>query len=205
MEIFLNRQKIDFEASPEERIGDIVTTLFQWLESDGGRIDTFSIDGLSLDDTFDTVKDLTHEKIGKIEIEYTPAEWITSIWNHEQPIELLKTIIDEILLREEPIKKFAVDVQMDRAQEAFNTAAEFILEIRRLIMTVSRLSEEHILDTGDKIDTELSVGQFLNTVNSLLKEINTALEAEDITLTGDLLEYEMLPLIHSLKAFIYGK
>ncbi len=204
MEIFLNRQKIDFEADPEEKVGEIVLTLFRWLENDGGKIDSFSIDGKSLDDVFETLKDESHREIDKIEIGYTPAEWIRTIWTHENPKELLKNITEGLLTREEEVKKFAVDIQMDRAQEAFATAADFIHEIRRMIMTVSRLTEEHIFTSEKKIGPDLSLGEFTDTINTLLKEINTSLENEDITLTGDLLEYEMLPLIHSLNDFISG-
>lgn len=201
MEIYLNGQKIEFKAEPDEKVGDIVLSLFRWLENDGGKITGFSINGKSLDDVFETMKDQPYGNINTIYIDYRIEDWILSIWNHENPIELLNGILSTLTEHEEAVKNFAVDVQMDRAREAYQTAADFIREVRRMIMTLSRLLEEGIWKPDDEIESGLTLGSYTDTMSNLLKEMNTALENNDITLTGDLLEYEMLPLIHSLRNY----
>lgn len=201
MEIYLNRQKIEFKAEPDEKVKDIVLSLFQWLENDGGKITGFSIDGKSLDDVFETMKDLPYENINTIHIDYRPEEWIVLIWKHENPKELLNEILSTLMLHEEQVKNFAVDVQMDRAQKAYQTVADFICEVRRMIMTLSRLLEEKIWNADDEIENGLTLDSYTDTISNLLKEINSSLESNDITLTGDLLEYEMLPLIRSLQSY----
>lgn len=204
MEIFLNQQKIEFEIAPEEKIEDVVLTLFRWLENGEGKIVTFSIDGKSLDEVFEAVKGNSYKTVNTVEIEYEPAEWISAIWEDKNPQELLNAVLTAILAREEEVKRFAVDVQVNRAQEAFETTAAFIHDIRRLIMTLSRLTTENRIAPESKLDSGLTIASFSENLNRFLKEINSALQEEDLTLTGDLLEYEILPQVHSLKNFIDG-
>ena len=175
MEIFLNNESIQFELNGTETVKDVTATLFQWLEQGNGRIDSFFIDGEPLDEIFDRIKDEPYSKIKKIEITFTPAEWIRSVWMHENPKALLKEILDSLREKEEKIKMFSVDIQMSKPDEAYQNAADLIREIRTVLMILRRLQEENQISSDKKIDEKLTVSDYPTAVNEQLKKINCVL------------------------------
>lgn len=205
MEIFLNNESIQFELNGTETVKDVTATLFQWLEQGNGRIDSFFIDGEPLDEIFDQIKNEPYSKIKKIEITFTPAEWIRSVWMHENPKALLKEILDSLREKEEKIKMFSVDIQMSKPDEAYQNAADLIREIRTVLMILRRLQEENQISYDKKIDEKLTVADYPTAVNEQLKKINCALAENDLIEAGDLFEYEILPLIDALRNSSIGK
>lgn len=205
MEIFLNNESIQFELNGTETVKDVTATLFQWLEQGNGRIDSFFIDGEPLDEIFDQIKNEPYSKIKKIEITFTPAGWIRSVWMHENPKALLKEILDSLWEKEEKIKMFSVDIQMSKPDEAYQNAADLIREIRTVLMILRRLQEENHISSDKKIDEKLTVADYPTAVNEQLKKINCALAENDLIEAGDLFEYEILPLIDALRNSSIGK
>ena len=139
------------------------------------------------------------EKIEKIEITFTPAEWIRSVWAHENPKALLKETLASLLEKEEKIKMFSVDIQMNKPDEAYRNAAELIREIRTALMILRRLQEEKQIASDEEIGGNLTVADYPAAVNGQLKKINRALTENDFIEAGDLFEYEILPLIDALR------
>lgn len=199
MEIFLNNEPVQFELNGSESVKDVTAALFQWLEQGSGRIDSFLIDGEPLDGIFDQIKDEPHSKIEKIEITFTPAEWIRTVWAHENPKALLKETLASLREKEKKIKMFSVDIQMNKPDEAYQNAAELIREIRTALMILRRLQEEKQIASDEEIGENLTVADYPAAVNGQLKKINRALAENDFIEAGDLFEYEILPLIDALR------
>ena len=154
---------------------------------------------------FDLPDCISTAKIKKIEITFTPAEWIRSVWMHENPKALLKEILDSLREKEEKIKMFSVDIQMSKPDEAYQNAADLIREIRTVLMILRRLQEENQISSDKKIDEKLTVSDYPTAVNEQLKKINCALAENDLIEAGDLFEYEILPLIDALRNSSLGK
>ena len=134
-----------------------------------------------------------------------PAEWIRSVWMHENPKALLKEILDSLREKEEKIKMFSVDIQMSKPDEAYQNAADLIREIRTVLMILRRLQEENQISSDKKIDEKLTISDYPTAVNEQLKKINCALAENDLIEAGDLFEYEILPLIDALRNSSIGK
>lgn len=202
MEIFLNNQPLQFKMSDGETVEDVVKTLFHWLEDDGGRIQFFDINGKPLEEIYESIKYEPYTVVNTMKIESDPPQWILDIENHENPIEYLEMIVDSLLKKEEDVKSFSVNIQMENPLEAYQSAAHFVHEVRQMITVLHRLEREGLVNLTTPITSGITLQEYFDSIQHYLKEINGALQDNDMVLTGDLFEYEILPLINSIKEFL---
>lgn len=110
----------------------------------------------------------------------------------QEIIELKNTYYEYICNVSDGCQVIANAIRQENFEQAFQSIMYFAEGLEWL------LTVEHTMQAeGWKINSRIEEAQWV------MKEINEALEAQDLTLTADLFEYELIPIFLSASEWIF--
>ncbi len=100
------------------------------------------------------------------------------------------------------ISDVSILLQTGKDKEAFNAVLAFIELSQTVVRVLSILKDINNLDFSSITLGDENLDSFYTGFNSVLKELAEAFDSSDTVLIGDLLEYEIVPKIDTLRGFI---
>lgn len=100
------------------------------------------------------------------------------------------------------ISDVSILLQTGKDKEAFNAVLAFIELSQTVVRVLSILKDVNNLDFSSITSGDENLDSFYTGFNRVLKELAEAFDSSDTVLIGDLLEYEIVPKIDTLRGFI---